>query len=101
MKNTKFVAFLMLATLLVSGVAFAEAVTGKILSVDQGAKSITVAQLDAATGAEEKVSIWVQETTAFNGVADLAALKEGANVTIEATKDEMSGNLKADSVTVA
>ena len=101
MKNAKIVSFLLLATLLVSGVAFAEAVAGKIVSVDQATKSITVSQLDAATGAEKEVSIWVQDSTAFKGVADLAGLQEGAEVTIEATQDEASGNWKADSVTVA
>ncbi len=101
MKNAKLVTFLLLATLLVSGVAFAEAVTGKVLNVDQVAKSITVSQMDAATGTEKQVSILVQEATAFKGIADLAGLQAGAKVTIEATKDEASGNLKAESVSVA
>lgn len=101
MKNAKIVSFLLLATLLVSGVAFAEAVSGKVVSVDPASNSITVSQLDAATGAENEVSILVQEATAFTGVADLAGLQAGAEVTIEATKDEASGSLTASSVAVA
>lgn len=101
MKSMQLISFLMLATLLVSGAAFAEAISGKIMSVDQGTKSIKVSALDAATGAEKEVSIWVQESTSFSGVADLASLKEGAQVTIEATEDAATGDWKAESVTVA
>lgn len=96
----RIVMFLLLGAFLVTGAAYAESVTGKVQSVDPATKLIKVAQIDSATGAEKEVSIWVKEATAFEGVADLASLQEGAEVSIEASADEASGNLQADSVTV-
>ncbi len=97
---TKIVSFLVLATLLVSGVAFAEAVSGKVASIDPATKLIKVAQVDEA-GAEQEVSIWVSEATTFEGVAGLDALEAGTEVSIDASQDAATGDWKADSVKVA
>ena len=96
----KTIAILMLAVMFVSGVAFAESISGKVSAVDPATKVIKVATMDAA-GAETEISVAAQDTTAYQGIADLAGLQVGAKVDINAAKDEATGSLKAETIAVA
>ena len=99
-KNTMVVFGMLLAVaVLFSGVAFADAVAGKVNAVDSAASTIEIAKTDA-TGASENVKIAFDAATTFTGVAAAAELKAGDDVKIEASKDEATGSWKAASVEV-
>ena len=103
MKANKITALAVLALMLIaSGVAFAEMVEGTVANVDLAGKVLKVTKTDAATGANEEVSIWVSDSTTYAGeVTALAEVVEGDKVKIEAEKDAASGNWMAKSVDVA
>ena len=80
--------------------AFAELISGKVASVDPATStsSISISTTNAETQAEEKVTVSVKQDTTFSGVQALSELKEGQQVSIEAAKDEASGNWSAKSI---
>ena len=102
MKNKGMCFLVALAlVLLVSGVAFAEALQGEVASVDLTGKVIKVTKTDAATGAKEEMSVSVSDATTYSGeVTALAEVVEGDKVKLEVEKDA-SGNWAAKSVDVA
>lgn len=81
--------------LTLSGVAFADTVSGTVKTLDPTTSSLEVSQANAA--GDVKVSF--DSATTYEGIVTSAELKTGNEVTIEATKDE-SGNLKASSIKV-
>ena len=100
MKKIQMIVVLLLVTLVAGqGLVWAEAVAGKINSVNAEAKSISVAKT-AADGAMENVEIWVKDDTQYSGAASLAELQAGDEVTIEAEADATTGNWMANSVEV-
>ena len=102
MKKGLCLAVVMALTLFASGVAFAEALQGEVVSVDLTGKTLKVTKTDAATGAKEEVSVAVNDTTTYSGeVTALAEVVEGDKVKLEVEKDAASGNLTAKSVDVA
>ena len=89
-------------TLMASGVAFAEALQGEVVSVDLTGKALKISKADAATGAKEEVSVSVNDTTTYSGeVTALAEVVEGDKVKLDVEKDATSGNWVAKSVDVA
>ncbi len=94
-------ALLLAVACVFQGAAFAETVSGKVVSADSAANSLKIAKADSAAGAEEQVTVWVKPDTAFSGAASLADLKEGEEVSIEAAQDAATGNWQASSVKVA
>ena len=100
-KNTMLVLGMFMAiAVLASGIAFADAVSGKVNAVDSAASTIEIAKTDATTGASENVMIAYDAATTFTGIAAAAELKAGDEVKIEASKDEATGAWKAASVEV-
>ena len=95
----KILGILLIACVLLTGVAFADSVSGKIKAVDSATSAITVSKTDAATGASEDVKISYDAATTYTGVAAAADLKAGDNVKVEASKDA-AGAWKAASVEV-
>ncbi len=96
----KILGLLLVACVVLSGVAFADTVSGKVSSVDSAANTLVVAKTDAATGAVENVTVAADAATAYTGVASLAEVQVGSDVEVEASKDEATGALKASSVKV-
>lgn len=96
----KILGILLVMSVMFTGVAFAESVSGKVAAVDTAANTIEVAKTDAATGAVENVKISVDTATTYTGVAGVAEIKAGDEVKVEAVKDEAAGSLKASSVDV-
>ena len=88
------------ASLIFSGIASAELVSGKVQSTDPAAKSVEVMRVNPATGAEEKLVITVQDQTTFSGVQSLEQLKQGDEVWAEVEQDKTSNNWKATSIEV-
>ncbi len=100
-KNTMVVfGMLMAVAVLFSGVAFADAVAGKVNTVDAAASTIEIAQASATNGATANVKIAYDAATTFKGVTAAAELKAGDEVKIEASKDAATGSWKAASVEV-
>lgn len=99
-KNMKLFGMFMAIAVLASGVAFADAVSGKVNAVDSAASTIEIAKIDATTGASENVQIAYDAATTFTGVAAPADLKAGDEVKIEASQDAATGSWKAASVEV-
>ena len=103
MKSNKIAVLTLLAfAVVMSGVAYAEMVEGKVASVDLEGKALEIAKTDAASGATENVRITVTDTTAYSGeVTALAEVIEGDKVKVEADKDAATGNWVAKSVDVS
>ena len=101
MKKNMLVVFgmFMAVAVLTSGIAFADAVAGKVNAVDSAASTIEIAKTDAA-GASENVKIAYDAATTFTGVTAAAELKAGDEVKIEASQDAATGSWKAASVEV-
>lgn len=89
---------LVAALVLSQGTAFAQLVSGKVVSTDATAKSITISQMNAETGANEDVMVSVKDETTYAGVDSLTGLQAGDEVLIEAEKDAATKNLAAHSV---
>ncbi len=102
MKSRKIAVLALLAiALLVSGVAYAETIEGKVASVDLQGKSLEVTKSDAS-GATQNVKVSVSDATTYAGeVTALAEVIEGDKVKVEADKDAASGNWVAKSVNVS
>ncbi len=99
MKKMKLVITILVAALaLYQGTAFAQLVSGKVVSTDATAKSITISKANAETGANEDVTVWVNDETAYTGVDSLAGLATGNEVLVEAEEDAASKNWMAMSV---
>ena len=102
MKKTVAILAVLAIVLGLSGVAFAEAVEGKVVSVDLEGNALEVSKGDAAAGAAENLKISVNDATTYSGEATaLAEVIEGDKVKIEADKDAASGNWMAKSVDVS
>lgn len=102
MKKGLCLVVVMALALLASGVAFAEALEGEVVSVDLTGKVLKVATTDAATGAKEEVSVTVDDATTYSGeITALAEVVEGDKVKLDVEKDATSGNTVAKSVGVA
>lgn len=102
MKKGLCLVVVMALALLASGVAYAEALEGEVVSVDLTGKALKISKTDAATGAKEEVSVTVNDATTYSGeVTALAEVVEGDQVKMEVEKDAASGNTVAKSVDVA
>lgn len=98
MKKVLVVAFLVAAMALCQVAAFADWVSGKVVSVDATANSITVSKTDAATGASSEAVIGVSPSTTYAGVTSLSELTAGDEVKIEAAEDPTTKGWMATSV---
>lgn len=87
-------------TMLFAGVASAEMFSGKVQSTDPAAKSLEVSRTNPATGAEENLSIMVQDNTTFSGVSSLSDLKQGQEVWVTAEKDD-AGSWMAGAIEIS
>lgn len=81
------------------GVAMAETVSGKILSVDAAGNQFSVSS-ESELAAGGKADLLAGEDTVYTGVASLADLKEGQEVSVEIEKDSVAGVLHALSVSL-
>ena len=98
MKKMNLLALVMLVAFVAfQATASAEMISGKVASVDSAANSLSIYTTNAETKAEEKVTIAVKTDTTYSGVAALAELKEGQQVSVNADKDA-SGTWSASSV---
>jgi hypothetical protein len=97
MKKNLIVVSMLMVALLISGVAMAETVTGKVVSADAATSTLKINKSDA-TGTSEEVSLKVSADTKYSGVSAFDELKEGAQVSAEVEKDEATGDWKATSV---
>ena len=87
---------LLVAVVAFQGLALAATVSGKVEKVDAATNMVTL-----TTAAGEKKEISVKPETTYAGVASLADLKEGQDVSIEASEEgEGSGKWAATSVKV-
>lgn len=100
-KATWMLAILMMAFVAIQGVAFAELVNGKVLGIDNDAKSISINQQDPATGALQEVKVLCKADTGYQGCNALADVKVGDEVSVEAEQDPATGDWWAKAVTVA
>ena len=91
-------AFLILG--LMAGTAFAKSIDGKVVSTDAAANTLVVSSMDDA-GAAKESTLSVSGNTAYVGVASLAELKAGDQVTVEAEEDAATGAWNATSVELA
>jgi hypothetical protein len=82
---------LLVAFVAFQGVAEAKLVSGKVAAVDTEASTLSVKVMDPATGAESEVTIAVNESTAYKGVAAIGDLQPGAEVWINAEGDDAAG----------
>lgn len=89
------------ALLALQGAAYAENITGKVVSVNAGEKSIAIERAGADAAQPETLNISVAPETKFVGVASLEELKGGEAVSIEAEKDAASGRYSATSVSAS
>ena len=99
MKKTQ-IAMLVLAFLAFQGIASAESISGKVVSIDSAAKSLSINQMDSATGAEKKVDLSVSADTAYTGIQAFAELKAGDEISADAQQDAATGSWKATSIKV-
>ena len=97
MKNLLVIAILVVA-LAFCQAAYAEAVGGKVVSVDPVASSITISKTDAATGASSDAVVSVSASTTYSGVTGLGELMAGDDVMIEASQDPATQGWTATSV---
>ena len=98
----KKIAMLLLVGLVVfQSTGFAKLVSGKLEAVDAAANSISITSKDPATGAEEKVEIKVKPETVFTGATNLAELKAGEEVWVEANQNAETQAWEATSVKTA
>ena len=100
MKSGKIALVIATAFFLLQGLAFAESISGNVVSVDAVAQTITVSQTDDATGATTETTVAVGDTTQYVGVAAPADVMAGDEVSITAETDAESQTLKASSVEV-
>lgn len=102
MKKMQLVTAVLLATLvLYQGAAYAKTVSGKVVSTDALANTLTLSQKNAVTGVDEEVVISVKDTTTYSGVSALADLKAGDEVSVEADEDATTKNWAASSISTA
>ena len=99
MKKISMILAVLTAFVVFQGIAQADSVSGKVASIDTAANSISVTVMNPETKAEESVSVSIKPETTFSGVAALAELKEGQEVSIEASKDA-AGSYSATSVSI-
>ena len=100
MKKVYVLGFMLIAVLAFQGVASAKMVSGKIAGVDAAGKKLTIDTTDPASGSVSKVDIMVSDATQYSGAKALADLKEGQEVSIDASEDA-TGGWSAVSVTAA
>lgn len=91
----KITVMIMAVLFLAQGLAFAEAVSGKVAKVDLEAKQVVVSLTDAQTGATEEKSVTVGDDTEYVGVAALSDVQVGDEVNVAAEADETTGELVA------
>ena len=99
MKKISMILVVLMAFVVFQGVAQADSVSGKVASIDAAANSISVTVINAETKAEESVNVSIKPETTFSGVVALAEVKEGQEVSIEASKDA-TGRYSATSVSI-
>ena len=87
----------LLGLALMSTVAYAASIEGKVVSTDAEKNQLVVSSMDAAGTASES-NLAVSADTAFVGVASLAELKAGDQVKVEANEDAATGTWNAASV---
>ena len=99
MKKMQLAMAILLATfVLYQGAAYAKMVSGKVVSADAIANTLTLSEKNALTGADENVVISVNGTTAYSGVLGLADLKADDEVSVEAEEDAATKSWVATSV---
>jgi hypothetical protein len=92
----KFAFFLAVALAFASGVAYAELVEGKVVSVDLAGNKLSITKADGTSA-----DVTVSDATSYAGdVTALAEMLEGDEVKIEAEQDAASGSWTAKSVEV-
>ena len=102
MKKTILLSLVLLVAFFAfQGWASAETFSGKIASIDAAGNKLSISYPDSATGDPVNVDILVGSGTTYAGVASLADLKEGEEVSVEVTKDEATGAQNATSVTLS
>ncbi len=102
MKKMQLVMAVLLATfVLYQGAAYAKTVSGKMVSTDALANTLTLSQKSVVTGTDENVAVSVKATTTYSGVSALADLKAGDEVSVEAEQDAATNSWIATSVTKA
>ncbi|GEM_PF-1598469 len=94
----KLVIALLLATLVLQGAAYAKLVGGKVVSTDAAANTVTISQTNPETGANENVTVWVNDKTTYSGVAALSGVKANDEVWVDAQEDAATKNWIATSV---
>ena len=94
----KLVIALMLVTLVFQGAAYAKLVGGKVVSTDAAANTVTIGQTNPETGANENVTVWVNDKTTYAGVDSLSGINADAEVWIDAEEDAATKNWIATSV---
>lgn len=97
-KNVLVVAVLVIGLALCQVAAYAETVSGKVVSTDAAANTITVSKTDTTTGASSDAVISVSGTTTYSGVTGLSELMAGDEVKVEATEDAATKAWTATSV---
>ena len=99
MKKMQLVMAVLLATfVLYQGAAYAKMVSGKVVSTDVVANTLSLSQMNLVTGIDENVVISVKDTTTYSGVSALADLKAGDEVSVEADEDLTTKSWVASSV---
>ena len=101
MKKMHIALAVLVAFVAFQGLAFADTVSGKIVSTDVAANSIIISKTNQATGSEENITIWVKPTTTYGGTDSLATLQAGDEVSLEVEQDATTQNWMANSVSRA
>lgn len=94
----KLVIAMMLVTLVFQGAAYAKLVGGQVVSADVAANTVTISQTNPETGANENVTVWVNDKTTYAGVDSLSGINADNEVWIDAEEDAATKNWIATSV---
>lgn len=99
--NTKRLAMMMVVGLaLAQGVARAETITGKVVSVDSGASRLVINQKLHPSGKIVERAFSVKSTATFNGFSALNILQPGQKVKVEEAENEKTRVKEVVSVTL-
>lgn len=94
----KLVIAMMLVTLVFQGAAYAKLVGGQVVSADVAANTVTISQTNPETGANENVTVWVNDKTTYAGVDSLSGINADNEVWIDAEEDAVTQNWIATSI---
>ena len=100
MKSKWLAVMIVAGAALIQGAAYAETITGKIVSVDANAMRLVINQKMHGTGNKAEKAFLVNPATTFDGFASLSDLKPGEKVKVEEKENAKSRLKEAVSISL-